>query len=397
MINRYIFIIVIAVFSISGNLHAQWVTEQIPTTDNLNSIAMFSESVGLIVGDNGTILQKSHDGWIKFQSVTEENLYSVCYTTENNAWAVGGNGTILNYNGKDWIKIECPTREKLYSVSFNDSETGYISGAHGTVLKFEDGTWYPVQKATRGNLYSVAAKGGIVILGGGLECISVPLLKFASLNNRKLEKIFTPDFIEVKGLAIASQKSFWAVGSPSSILHFNGSDWITVNQNQKTPTLNAIYFSDENHGIAVGYSGTVITCDKEEWTVETSPIDVKLNGTCITGKMYYAVGNDGTLISSKRISVANDNTGKITKIALASFPNPSSDVLNIKIPEGEWNTNGSVIVMNTYGQVIIRKDISGLHGGQELQISTSELSNGFYLVQFTSSSTNASGKFVVKH
>lgn len=396
MINRHLFII-IAVLSVSWNLQAQWITEQIPTTDNLNSIAMFSESVGLIVGDKGTILQKSHDGWIKFQAVTDENLYSVCYTDKNNAWAVGGNGIILYFNGKDWTKVESPTRTKLFSISFNDSETGYITGAHGTVLKYENGIWTPIQKATRGNLYSVAAKGGIVILGGGLECISVPLLKFPSVNNRKLEEVYTPDFIEVKGLAIASQKSLWAVGSPSSILHFNGNDWVAVEQNPKTPSLNAIYFSDENHGIAVGYSGTVITCIKEDWTVESSPVEVKLNGACITGNMYYAVGNEGTLISTKRFTGPVDNHGKTNKQILASFPNPSSDVLNIRIPEGEWNTSGSVTVMNTYGQVIIRKDINGLFSGQELQISTSELSNGLYLVQFTSSSTSASGKFVVKH
>jgi len=223
------------------------------------------------------------------------------------------------------------------------------------------------------------------------------LLKFASLNNRKLEKAFTPDFIEVKGLAIASQKSFWAVGSPCSILHFDGNNWVAIDQYQKTPSLNAIYFSDENHGLAVGYGGTVMTCAKEDWTVESSPVEVKLNGACIIGNMYYAVGNEGTLISTKRFAGSGDNPGKTTKQILSSFPNPSRDVLNIKIPEGEWNTSSSVTVMNTYGQVILRKDINGLQGGQELQISTSELSNGLYLVQFTSSSTSASGKFVVKH
>lgn len=396
MINRNT-LIIIAVFSISWNLHAQWVTVDIPTRENLNSISMLSESLGLIVGDKGTILQKSHDTWIILQGVTDENLYSVCYSGENTAWAVGGNGVILFFNGKDWTNIESPTRARLYSVSFSDSETGYITGAHGTVLKYENGRWSPVHKATRGNLYSVATKGNTVIIGGGLECLSVPLLKFSSTNNRKLEKVFTPDFIEVKGLAIANQRSLWAVGSPSSILHFNGNDWKTVDQYSNIPSLNAIYFSDENHGIAVGYSGTIMTCLMEDWTVETSPVNVKLNSACITGSMYYAVGNEGTLISIKRTFVPNDNRGKTTKQILASFPNPSSDVLNIKIPEGEWNTSGSVTVMNTYGQVIIRKDLTGLNGGQEFQISTTDLSNGLYLVQFTSSTTSALCKFVVKH
>lgn len=397
MINKNILFLTAALF-FTLNMHAQWVKEYIHDSNNLNSIAMFSESMGLVVGDNGTIFQKSNDGWSRFQNITEENLYSVCIIDEHNAWAAGGNGVILHFDGMDWTNVESPTRSKLYSISFSDSETGYASGAHGTVLKYKNGAWTTIDKTTRGNLYSVIAKGSKVIIGGGLECQNVPLLKFSDNNGNKLDKEFEPDFVEVKGLAIASQTSMWAVGSPSSILHFNGNKWTALEQYEKTPSLNAICFSDENHGLAVGFSGTIMTFSNGEWTIEPSHASVKLNGAAIAGNTYYAVGNDGTILSLKNAFLpAKEQEKPGSKINLSSFPNPTADILNITIPEGDEHAHGSLTVTNTFGKIILKKELDAVLGGQNVQISISDLSNGLYLIQFASPSTTASGKFVVRH
>ena len=400
MKRKYIFILLSSLGLIfAGNINAQWISENSPTKNNLNSINLFDEKSGWIVGDNGTILFKDQDVWLNYSRVTNENLNSVFFINKYDGWAVGSNGAILRFKGTKWENFTSPTSETLHSVSFMDAEHGIAVGERGTVVTYDNGIWKMVEKATRGNLYAVAFKSDMSVFGGGLEAMSIPIMTMLYNSESTLVKSFDPNYVEIKGLSILNPKDVWAVGRPGTIFHFDGINWKRLDQFEKLPSLRSIYFSDLKTGMAVGYVGTVLTYSDSGWKKEVSPVNVRLNGAAISGNTFYAVGNNGTIISLWRKPEINHglmvNTN--SKIELLTFPNPSSSLLNIVIPEGDEFLTGTIIITNNYGQIILRKNLNSVAAGQNIQINTSNLSTGLYLIQMTTTGKTASGKFIVKH
>lgn len=396
--KKYIILLLTGLF-LSGNAHAQWITQRVPTKNNLNSIHILNEYTGWIVGDKGTMLYKYKEVWKKYKAITEEDLYSVCLIDSNDGWAVGSNGTILKFNGTEWESFPSPTRQRLNSVSFSDSDHGIAVGEKGTVIVYQLGNWTLLKNRIKGNFYTVSAKSDISMIGGGLEAVSVPVMM---LNSGKQEKTLVrsmdPGLIEIRGLAITDPNNIWAVGRPGKIFHFEGSNWTELPQTVKLPSLNNVYFSDNKTGIAVGYGGAIMTFTGKQWTMEESPVKVKLNGSTVAGGFYYAVGDEGTLISQKKITLpvttwSNSNDNEVT---IVTYPNPTSEITNLIIPE-EDNFTGILTVTNASGQVILMKELKQLSSGQNFQINTSQMASGLYYVNIKSQGKRATGKFIVKH
>lgn len=376
---------------------SQWTKDEISVNGNLNSIDLFSENSGWIVGDNGTMLYKSNNKWITYPKKTEEDLYSICLVGKDDGWAVGSNGIILRFNGVEWENFPSPTKQKLLSVGFRDAEHGIAAGARGTLLVYDNGAWHLVENNIRGNIYSVANNKTSTLLAGGLECLNIPIMTLSSSNEKRLMHAFNPGFIEIKSIVMPENDKIWAVGSYGSIIHYDGTEWEKTELGEKIPTLNSVFFKDEIHGLAVGYSGTVLTHSQEGWTNEVSPTIERLNDACISGNMYYVVGNNGTIISRKFDPILiNQESNTRKDIAVETYPNPSSGNINVIVP-GEFDMrSGIVTVTNLYGQIVFKETIASLTGGQNYTIDTFGLSNGLYLVKIESSGISSSGKFIVK-
>jgi photosystem II stability/assembly factor-like uncharacterized protein len=397
--NRFILLAFSGLF-ILESIHAQWITEKCPSLNNLNSIHLINDRSGWIVGDKGTMIYKVDSHWLNYQKITNENLNSVFLLDNNNGWAVGSSGTILRFNGDKWESIASPTKEELYSVSFKDHENGIAVGAHGTVAIYKNGTWVLANKETRGNLYTVSAKDNLSMIGGGLEGINIPIMRMDDNGEKYFIKSFDP-FIEIKSIMQTEQKNAWAVGGQGEIFHFNGNNWKKIESDSKFPSLNSVFFADENNGISVGYGGTILTYAEKTWTKQNSPVKVKLNGAAISRNAYYAVGNNGTIVSRKldpenTLASVPTNT---PAIKIETYPNPSTDILNIIIPDDDGYFGDFIYITNVYGQVVLRKNLDPDLGGQVFQVNTSELNNGLYVVNIKIAGSNktAMGKFIVKH
>jgi photosystem II stability/assembly factor-like uncharacterized protein len=396
---KSILVLLLGIF-LTGNTNGQWTTEKCPTTNNLNSICVFNLNSGWIVGDKGTIIYMNNGAWREYQKVTKEDLNSIFFITQDEGWAVGSKGTILHFIGGKWEELASLINRDLYSVSFKDSEHGIAVGAQGTVVIYENGTWKLAEKATMGNLYAVSSKSDLSIIGGGLESMSIPVMTMPDSPEENPVKSFDPGFVEIRGLAIPDKKNVWAVGRPGTIFHFDGSNWKRLEQFEKLPSLKSVFFSDINKGIAVGYGGTILTYSIEGWTKEVPPVNVTLNGAFISENKYYVIGNNGTIVSSKRApeSEASHISKNNNLLKIETYPNPSTDKLNIIIPDEDSFVAERISVSNVNGLVVFNKSIDPGTGSQVYQINTSELNNGLYLVNITSSGgIGASGKFIVKH
>jgi photosystem II stability/assembly factor-like uncharacterized protein len=398
MRRKNIILLTIAFF-FTGTIYSQWMSESFLTTDNLNSIALLDSTRGWIVGNNGSMLFKNQDSWTICKRITEEDLLSVCLIDSNNGWAVGANGTILYYDGSRWKNFESPTMEKLYSVSFSDTSNGVAVGSHGTIIIYNNGKWSTLEKAIRGNLLSVTSNEGICLIAGGLECFNIPVMMLKKTTGYELTNSYDPDFIELKSIHFSDQTNAWAVGNRGAAFHFDGIHWEKITLPDKLPTLNSVYFTNDNNGIAVGNSGTVLLYSDARWTRENTSVNVKLNGASAFGDMYYAVGNKGTILLYHHKKESDNKTITSTlKAEISSYPNPSSDYINILIPENEGYLNGIITVTNNYGQVLIEKNINSLTSGEAYELNTSNLASGLYMVTIISAGKKtAAGKFIVRH
>ena len=381
------------------SVNAQWTIENSNTNTKLNSIYLLDENSAWIVGNNGTIIHKEQEKWIASPKVTEENLYSVCFSDKNNGWAVGSKGTILRYDGQGWTVTPKPTDKNLYSVSLGSNGRAIAVGEMGTILVYDGKKWENLDLLSFAVYTSAAAYENLVLIGGGHEYMSIPVMEVTAMAGKRVVPAFDPGYIEIKSLFILNRKNIWAAGRPGAIFHYDGTEWNRLSQFTNLPSLNSIFFADANSGIAVGYYGTILTYSEgAEWHKEESPVKVNLNGAAGWGDTWYAVGNNGTIISLRRQAEPVNNPVKPNRpaIKIESYPNPPNEQLNIVIPAEDGFVADILTITGSNGRVIFKTELKSLTGGEIYTLDTSGIGSGLYLIQITSSSgTRAAGRFIV--
>ena len=381
-----------------GVVQAQWNLEKCPAKNNLNAISMFDINSGWIVGDKGTMVYRSGGNWKEYQKFTNEDLNSVFMVDRNDAWIVGSNGTIFHYNGKDWESYNSPTGCDLFSVSFRDPENGIAVGDLGTILVYRNGSWNLSESGIRGKFYSVFFREDEAWIGGGLECVNVPIMKVGITKNEDFLINSVDPNATIKSIIFLSPENGWAAGSPSTLLHFNGLQWEKAGINNDFSSLNSIFFSKENKGIGVGYGGTILTCTDNLWNKEKIMTNQNLNGAVIIGNRYIAVGDSGTIISRDQGSenILNDpynsNTG-IIKI----YPNPCDEFLNVIIPSEIDNLSIRLTVSNSSGEIIMQKELRSSTICLTYTLVTSDFKDGLYFIKTAVGSRTIVNKFIVRH
>ncbi len=76
------------------------------------------------------------------------------------------------------------------------------------------------------------------------------------------------------------------------------------------------------------------------------------------------------------------------------FPNPTSNVLNVRVQQSEANAV-SLYVMDMTGKMVAFKDLQTLESNHQTQIPTDRLEPGVYIIQLLSENTRLTKKFVV--
>jgi photosystem II stability/assembly factor-like uncharacterized protein len=406
--KRVVIIITLLGLAISFRSNAQWIKESVPTNSNLNSVFFLNDNSGWIVGDNGVIMNKKQGEWVLSPEVTERNLNSVSFSNENNGWAVGAKGTILHYNGIEWSVVVSPTTNDLYSISLLNDNVGIASGDMGTILVYNGQKWTKLMEHSFAVFYALSAIDDLILIGGGREYLSVPVLQLTGLHEKKAKSMFDPEYFEISCITVINKKDIWATGRPGSIFHYDGSSWKRIKNTQPIPSLNSIYFSDSNYGIAVGYYGKILSYSHDRgWLDEESPVLVNLNAVTETDNTWYAVGNNGTVVINRHTPetpeipeskfVADQKVITDQKaIRLESFPNPPSEQINIKIPNDEDFQADILTITNSTGQLILKQDVRTLAGGELFKVNTSGFGNGIYIINILSTSgTKALGRFMI--
>jgi photosystem II stability/assembly factor-like uncharacterized protein len=416
--KKYILTLIVTAFFGWEVMNAQWKAEISPTNENLNAITATISGSLWIVGDMGTILCKKESDWLTFPKPTTEDLYSLDFISEKNAWAVGSKGTILHFDGNKWESVTSPTRNDLYSVKFKDRDNGVAVGKLGTLVIYKNGTWIEIKNGSKGN-YNATYYLDEIWIGGGLECLNFPIIRVE--NSRSDAPVLVKNanfYASINSLFFLNAKNGWAVGSPSTLMHYDGSSWKNQFITEKFSSLNSIFFLDEETGICVGYNGTILRYSNESWTKDFSGVSQNLKSTLIHGNNCYAVGEYGTILS-RQLNLLTDhsNTGDLSSVpelgsgiaqhtdnitengilSVSLYPNPCNEILNVKLTSENTLEKGIIIVTNMDGKVMLEQKINFRETSSNFLIDTETLESGIYFLKIIIGENQSSSKFVVTH
>jgi hypothetical protein len=257
--------------------------------------------------------------------------------------------------------------------------------------------WKKLNQKVLGNLYTTAPNENVTWIGGGLECVSVPIMKIQNDQSGKVTNSVKLS-ATITGLAMINPEEGWAVGSPSTMMHFDGNQWNKADLDFSYPFLRSVFFSDMDNGISAGYGGAVLIYSGGTWTLVKISTTNNLNGTLITGNSYYAVGDKGIIITKKmdtdKVLKSND---RIKLFHIAIYPNPSDKMINFLMPVENDYPAFIVSVSNSEGQVIFQKEFQSGNGNLPYQIITDNFSNGLYVLKVILGNKKYISKFIVKH
>lgn len=118
---------------------------------------------------------------------------------------------------------------------------------------------------------------------------------------------------DILGSFIIDENNMWLVGDGGLILHFDGTEWLSVDAGL-TKDLNDIYFVDADNGFIVGEDGTFLMFDGTIWTAVDPGETADLRGVAfIDASNGYLVGDDGLILKytsgTFTVEVATDESG----------------------------------------------------------------------------------------
>jgi len=284
----------------------EWISQRSGITKNLNGVSFINRYIGIAVGFDGTIIKTTNGGeyWFEVTSGTIEDLNSVQFITETILTVVGNSGTILRSNdaGISWMLQSSGITNDLNDVYFIDPNIGNAVGWGGKILRTTDGGINWTQYTFGGNplflsVYFLDSNYGIVVgitnriyrtTNGGLNwtwqgpASGIYNFEDVLLINDSLGIIAGWDEANQVGKVLVTTDGgiTWHFANTGEIKPFYfsvsltggdevcivgwegiiikstdfGENWIEKSSGTRMP-LDAISFSDELHGTAVGTYG----------------------------------------------------------------------------------------------------------------------------------------------
>ncbi len=253
--------------------------------------------------------------WRRLESGGLAWLHAIHFADERYGWAGGGNGTLLSTSdgGVTWRKEAFPAADSIRDIFFLDRLNGWIlcgrdrlrpdKGSNRSYLmRTANGgdSWTPVEfalstEAMTRFFFAKTGEGYSVGEGGIITALAV---------GEKPEKRSTlpVHFLILDGVVLKRSRVLLVGGGGSIILTDNGgASWQFAKFSGTGPTarLNAVSFVDDRSGLAVGNDGTVLSSKDggNVWRKEVSNTTGNLLDVLFYDrKSGYAVGENGIIL-----------------------------------------------------------------------------------------------------
>ncbi|MEI6684219.1 MAG: YCF48-related protein [Bacteroidota bacterium] len=339
---------------------------RLPYSDNtiFQTVAFVTADYGCVAGAD---IYNTLDGgatWLKrYTGRWDLMIRSVCFSNTANATAVGDSGIILSTTniGQSWTRLTSPTTNTLRVVCFPDENTGYIGG-NKALLKSVDGgvTW-----AEKPMPYDIRAM------------------------------YFTSPMVGI------------ATGAAMIIRTTDGGNtWSPVTPNNLDAWLYSVHFYDADTGYAAGgiypngSGGCVLKTVNGglTWMKTELPLNGAFYAIHVTPAYKAYVGGDAGFLfgtSNGGITGIREPAVVLSKLVLNTFPNPSPGrvMISYELPEcSEVNLQ----LLDVMGRRIrMNSEPNQQKGIHKIELDTSALKPGVYLVWLKAASRVEARKVVV--
>lgn len=413
---RYaIFILCTGIFTQIQSQDTAWVQIDLEgiTTENLHDIEFIDEQNGWVVGDNATILHTADGGetWELQTLNTTTSLQGLCFVNANTGWVfgVGGGGVLLKTNdsGATWTAIDGPLIQPFTSIEFVDSSTGWLGGGNGVNFTQDGGDNWTEQLSMGTSSYSAPRcihftspdTGWCYYYYGSVigPVPSIKIMKTEDQGNTWVETQSIGGGIEGGWIADISTfgNNVWVTQANRLFRSTDsGNTWNSQSFFQDYPAngpgFKCVDFVSSQLGWICGEMGIIKSTDSgSSWSDESIGTTANINYLdAVSENNVWAVGDSATLLHYTIVDeVTSAEHISDSEEVLNIFPNPASDRLTLKWPNGK----GQLTIFNQSGQQVLNRTITS----SQTTINISSLKPGMYIAKAQEGAMYKHVRFVV--
>ncbi len=242
--------------------------------------------------------------WREQQLGTTEHLRGIHVLAPDSIWIAGTSGLIMHFNGTGWDHYTTPIDTGLNAIKMIDDTEGWAVGDESVILHYSEGTWSEIEveidQISLEDLVIISPENVIMVGHGFLSGGRV-----FQWDGNELSTVF--EFTgNVQALAASGSDSIWGVGSQSTRIHFNGSEWSEDSSPLPDPANLFDVTVDENgNPVACGNrlpeweKGNIYTYSEGSgWTMLYSDYSPWLLSIDIQENVGFVLGKDGRAIES---------------------------------------------------------------------------------------------------
>lgn len=244
-----------------------------PTLNNLIDAHFISEQKGWAVGLGGLIMVTEDGGtiWETQHSNPDESLWSIFFIDDNNGWAVGWSSIYHTTNaGNTWEMQDRPyVMGDLTDVYFINPDTGWIVGTYKTVLTTTDGgeNWIKTMNSIAGSkcFYSVSFTNelnGCAV--GGQMSGSNGIIMVTDDGGITWTETTPPDCSDLEKVIFLDSITGWICGSDGELRKTMDGGYTWSEKSNSYGMYKDIHFFDDNNGLLMGYNSVRLTQDGGE-------------------------------------------------------------------------------------------------------------------------------------
>jgi hypothetical protein len=366
-------------------------------------------SICLLQPNDGWAFGKEFRHWngTNWTTVVQDSAFgagSCAFPTPNDGWVFGVQDSVYRYNGSFWTKQFLGFAGNG-PCSFYDSNHGWIISLNGVYI-YLYGIWYlyfdeiPLYLTTNGCFYSnVVAIDTNSAMIAGFSFFQTPYVDSAYFFNTRTSP-WTIDsvipLIRFNAVSFSDQNHGWALGVESNMLDdklykYNGSHWI-YQQTFITSTLGAGLYMYSNSlgwlslgsGVVYNYDGlSWIPEDTLKYAVQQFSFPDPLNGWALIPNSPHPT-NHSWLYQTTTGGLGKEEYLNSFSSKIKIFPNPATTTLTI---DG-LSTKAISEIYDISGKLLLTNQLN------TNQIDINGLANGMYFIKLTTKEGSAVRKFV---
>ncbi len=266
-----------------------WTNYPSPTTQQLSSVTIISNSEAWAVGGGGTILHLSAGQWLTVTSPVVGYLTVVRFASPTDGWAMGYLGVAAHWNGTSWSSVNL-TSLNIYGIDFLSPTEGWAVG--DTTLHYNGTTWTVNHDTEQTRLFGVSGLSATNAWAGAING------NMWQWNGTHWNEVAVGAPAEFDAVHMFSASNGWAVGGhhfsvtdSSFIYHYDGSTWTAVTD-PAVRALLGLACPDTSHCTAVGDHGTILQSSGLTWSAYRYLPDIATMGgvSAIDPHDAFAVG-----------------------------------------------------------------------------------------------------------